>query len=78
MKKLLGIIALVLVFASCQDNSVRHVQKVIHYYAETDIPWVIYYYDEESHKRLKSVFGILGISRKFETYFIQSDRFWDR
>ena len=40
--------------------------------------WVIYYYGEESHKRLKSVFGILGISRKFETYFIQSDRFWDR
>jgi len=45
MKKLLGIIALVLVFASCQDKSVRHVQKVAHYYAETDLPWVIYYYD---------------------------------
>ncbi len=39
MKKLLGIIALVLVFVSCQDKSVRHVQKVAHYYAETDLPW---------------------------------------
>ena len=30
---------------SCQDTTVRHTQKVIHYYAETDLPWVIYYYD---------------------------------
>lgn len=45
MKKLLGIIALVLVFASCQDKNVRHVQKVKHYYVESNLPWVIYYYD---------------------------------
>ena len=45
MKKLLRIIALVFVFASCQDNKVKHVQKVIHCYAETDIPWVTYIYD---------------------------------
>lgn len=45
MKKLLIIINLVLVFASCQDKSVRHVQKVAHYYVESDLPWVIYYYD---------------------------------
>ena len=45
MRKLLVIIALVLIFAACQDKNVRHVQKVIHYYAETDLPWVIYYYD---------------------------------
>lgn len=36
---------LALVFVACQDNQVRHVQKVAHYYAETDLPWVIYYYD---------------------------------
>ena len=30
---------------SCYDKSVRHVQKVAYYYAETDLPWVIYYYD---------------------------------
>ena len=45
MKKLLIIILLVLAFTACQENKVRHVQKVIHYYAETDIPWVTYIYD---------------------------------
>ena len=30
---------------SCHEKSVRHVQKVAYYYAETDLPWVIYYYD---------------------------------
>lgn len=45
MKKLLIITALALVLVSCQDKNVRHVQKVAHYYAETDLPWVIYYYD---------------------------------
>ena len=45
MKKSLIIIALVMVFVSCQNKTVRHVQKVAHYYAETDLPWVIYYYD---------------------------------
>lgn len=36
---------LVPIFASCRDKTVHHVQKVAHYYAETDLPWVIYYYD---------------------------------
>ena len=45
MKKLLIIIALASLMISCHDKEVRHVQKVIHYYAETDLPWVIYYYD---------------------------------
>lgn len=45
MKKLLIIIVLVFVFVACQDKQVRHVQKVAYYYAETDLPWVIYYYD---------------------------------
>ncbi len=45
MKKLLIIIVLALVLGSCQDKNVRHVQKVAHYYAETNLPWVIYYYD---------------------------------
>lgn len=45
MKKLLIITALALVLGSCQDKNVRHVQKVAHYYAETNLPWVIYYYD---------------------------------
>ena len=43
MKKVFGIILLGMLLFSCKDKTVRHVQKVIHYYAETDIPWVIYY-----------------------------------
>ena len=46
--------------------------------ARADTKWYIYYYGDESKKRLKDVFGILGISRLFETYFIRSDSFWDR
>jgi antitoxin component YwqK of YwqJK toxin-antitoxin module len=45
MKKIFVILLLGMVMFSCQDRHVRHVQKVIHYYAETDLPWVIYYYD---------------------------------
>lgn len=40
--------------------------------------WIIYYYGEESRRRLKDVFGITGISRSFEIYFLPSDDFWDR
>ena len=35
-------------------------------------------YKRQDLKRLKSVFGITGISRKFEVYFCKSDNFWDR
>lgn len=45
MRKIFVILLLGMVMFSCQDKRVRHVQKVIHYYAETDLPWVIYYYD---------------------------------
>lgn len=40
--------------------------------------WMVYYYSEDDLKRLKNVFGITGISRKFEVYFLKSDNFWDR
>lgn len=40
--------------------------------------WKIYYYSEKDRRRLKSVFGILGITSKFEVYFLHSDMFWDR
>lgn len=39
--------------------------------------WIAYYYTSEDLERLKNVFGILGISRKFEVYFLHSDKFWD-
>ena len=45
MKKLLIIIMLALVAVACQDKQVRHVQKVAYYHPETDLPWIIYYYD---------------------------------
>jgi len=40
--------------------------------------WLVYYYGDESHRRLKDVFGITGISCEFEVYFLPSDKFWDR
>lgn len=45
MKKIFVIILLALIVASCQDKTVRHVQKVVRYHTGTDLPWVIYYYD---------------------------------
>lgn len=39
--------------------------------------WIIYYYSKDDRNHLKDVFGILGISRKFEVTFLQSDYFWD-
>ena len=52
MKKLLIITLLSLVVASCNDNKeaqkdsrVRHYQKVAYYYAESGLPWDVFYYD---------------------------------
>ena len=45
MKRLLGIIMLAVIMTACQDNEVRKVEKVAHRYAESNKPWVIYYYD---------------------------------
>jgi hypothetical protein len=45
MKKLLIFVSIALVFAACQDKNPKRVQKVIHCYAETDIPYVTYIYE---------------------------------
>lgn len=50
----------------------------IQYEVRPETKWMIYYHSEDDLKRLKSVFGITGISRKFEVYFLKSDNFWDR
>lgn len=50
----------------------------IQYEVRPETKWLVYYYSEEDLLRLKSVFGITGISRKFEVYFRKSDNFWDR
>lgn len=43
-----------------------------------DVKWLVYYYDKDGKERLKNVFGITGISRRYETYFIPSTSFWDQ
>lgn len=46
MKKFFVVILLGMLMFSCEDkDAVKHVSKVIYYYAETDIPWVTYIYD---------------------------------
>lgn len=44
MRKIFGILLMMLLLASCQEK-VKHVQKVAHYHAESNLPWVIYFYD---------------------------------
>ena len=44
MKKILVVFCLIMVFVSCKEK-VMHVEKVAYTYAETDIPWIVYYYD---------------------------------
>ena len=39
--------------------------------------WYAYYYTPEDKERLKNVFGILGITRNYQVYFLHSDKFWD-
>ena len=48
MKKIFVVFLLGMLMFSCEDKAkdeVKHVQKVVYYYAETDIPWVAYIYD---------------------------------
>lgn len=45
MKKFLLIFLLGIVLISCEDKTVRRVEKVIHYHVESNLPWVVYYYD---------------------------------
>lgn len=45
MKKLLNIIALSLVLASCASDEVRHSEKVVRRHDTNNSPWIVYYYD---------------------------------
>ncbi len=45
---------------------------------EPTTKWMVYYYGNKSKRSLKEIFGILGITRKYEVYFLSSDHFWDR
>ena len=59
------------------DVDVPYLNRIQHE-VRPETKWTVYYYSEDDLKRLKSVFGITGISRKFEVYFLKSDDFWDR
>lgn len=45
MKKLLNIIALALVLASCTSSEVRNCEKVVRRHDTNNTPWIVYYYD---------------------------------
>lgn len=59
------------------DVDVPYLERILREVKPTT-KWRVYYYGKESYDRLKSVFGILGISRSFEVYFLHSDDFWDQ
>ena len=59
------------------DVDIPYLERIINEIKPTT-KWMVYYYGDESKHRLKEVFGILGITRKYEVYFIPSDDFWDR
>lgn len=45
---------------------------------KTTTKWEVYYHDAESCKTLKRVFEAVGISKKHEISFLQSNSFWDK
>lgn len=59
------------------DVDVPYLDRIA-YEVRPETKWLVYYHSDEDLKRLKSVFGIIGISRKFEVYFCKSDNFWDK
>lgn len=59
------------------DVDIPYLERILQEIRPTT-KWMVYYFKDDSRQRLKNVFGILGISRKYETYFLQSDTFWDR
>lgn len=59
------------------DVDVPYLDRIQHE-VRPETKWTVYYHSEDDFKRLKSVFGITGISRKFKVYFLKSDNFWDR
>ena len=62
---------------SCMLGFIVYLDR-IEYEVRPETKWLVYYHSDEDLKRLKSVFGITGISRKFEVYFRKSDNFRDR
>ena len=59
------------------DVDIPYLERILRE-VKPNTKWMVYYYGDESRQRLESVFGILGIRRRFETYLLPSDGFWDR
>ena len=59
------------------DVDIPYLERILRE-VKPNTKWMVYYYGDESRQRLESVFGILGIRRRFETYLVPSDGFWDR
>ena len=59
------------------DVDVPYLERIVHE-INPQTKWRVYYYTPEDKARLESVFGILGIKRKFQVYFLHSDSFWDK
>lgn len=58
------------------DVDIPYLERILHE-INPQTKWFVYYHTPEDKERLKCVFGILGISRKYEVYFLHSDKFWD-
>ena len=59
------------------DVDIPYLERIVQEIKPTT-KWVVYYYSKEDHKRLKDVFGILGIKASYEVYFLPSSHFWDK
>lgn len=61
---------------SFADVDIPYLNRILEK-VSSETKWIAYYYTSEDLVRLKNVFGILGISRKYEVYFLHSNSFWD-
>lgn len=59
------------------DVDVRYLDRIQNE-VHSETKWMVYDHIEDNLKRLKIVFEIIDISRKFEVFFLKGDNFWDR
>lgn len=58
------------------DVDVPYLERILQE-AKHQVEWIVYYYSDNDRKRLEDVFGILGITRRYQVLFKHSDTFWD-
>ncbi len=58
------------------DVDVPYLERILQE-VDPKTEWVVYYYGDDARKRLKDVFGILGVTRKYKVVFRHSNDFWD-